>query len=219
MLKFILWPTNGIKRQQVEHIGMYNNLAFYALRDETDPYSLAFVEISDGYLVPALGINRCEQVAVQLGNNPLAYVTAWFNDNLNSDYKVSVGVAEYLNRLPEAIEHNNRIEAIERQQEQAKAAEEQRQREANERALREIRERELVKASQAFIAGKTVPAKDFVDLCKKHNVIIPLKTLGWCMKSLAHIKKDGYTCYHGSNKSTVIYNYVDKLLAAMGECV
>ena len=217
MLKFILWQTQGIKRQQVEHIGTYNNINFYALRGETDPYNYAYAEIADGYLIITLHINQCQESADQLAPDPLQHVITWFNNAINSEtHKASVGVAEYLGRLPEAQEHNNRIQLINDEQERINAEEEQKRREEVRRKLQEHREQELVKSEQTFRQGGNIPAKDFVDLCNKYSVSIPIKTLGWCNKSLAHIKKDGYTCYKGSNKSTVIYNYVDKLSAAMG---
>ena len=162
MLKTILWHTYGMKRQQVEHIGTYNSIEFYALRGETDEYDMAFAEVSEGYLLPALHINRCQHAADQLSPDPVDYITNWFNNSLKSDHAVSLGVAQYLNRLQEAIEHNNRIEAIEEQERQAKVAEEQRQREENTKALQAIRDKELQQAEQDFRQGESITSQDFV---------------------------------------------------------
>lgn len=220
MLKTILWHTYGMKRQQVEHIGTYNSIEFYALRGETDEYNMAFAEVSDGFLIPALYINRCQHAADQLAPDPLAYISNWFNNSLKSDHAVSLGVAQYLNRLQEAVEHNNRIEALEEQERQTRAAEEQRQKEENTKALQAIREKELQQAEQDFKQGKNIASQDFVDLCKRHGITIPLKTLGWCKKSLCQIRQDGYSYNPGKhNSSTVIYDYVDKSLAAIGSDV
>lgn len=215
MLKLILWPTKGIKKQQVQLIGTYHNICFYALHGKVDEYDFAYAEIANGVLLPVDWINRCQYAAEQLVPDPLQRVITWFNDSLASNDNMSIGVAEYLNRLPEAIEHNRKIDAIKAQLAQDKANTERQEQEANELMLQAKREGELARVAQEFVNGKLIKSRDFVDLCKDYDVVIPLKTLGWCYKSLKLISPSSCERKQGSNMSTVIFDYADKLLTAI----
>ncbi len=215
MLKLILWPLTGIKNQRVELIGAYHNICFYALRGKVDQYDLAFAEIADGVLIPAGWISRWRHAAEQLVPNPLQAVITLFNDSLVSNDTVSIGIAEYLNRLPEAMEHNRTIDGIKEQQERDNAVAEQQLREATERTLRANREKELMKVKHEFVNGEFIRANDFIALCCYYGVVIPPRTLGWCYKALHLVSRSNYVRKNGSNRSTSIMGYIGMLRAAI----
>ena len=52
-------------------------------------------------------------------------------------------------------------------------------------------EKQFKDAKELYIEGKEINSEQFVLLCKKSNIAIPLKTHGWINKNLVYIKNDG----------------------------
>ena len=94
-----------------------------------------------------------------------------------------------------------------------------RQREEQEKQRESERRYEAMidSAEQEFKEGKMILSDMFLALCKRYEIKIPIKTIGWCKSSLYSVSKKSYQRNSSKrNQSTVIFNYVEMLEKAVG---
>lgn len=196
---------SGIKNKQAIKITEYNNYNIYYLKEWGED-GLKFV-MFDGYLFP-VGFN-IEHVKKTLDNitDFKQTLIAQFKYTLRQCKSISLGLAQYLNRVDDAIKAKEKQKKREQEHEQQK----QEEQEKREQELKELYEKNLKEAEINFINGKKIHGSTFVDLCDKYNIKLPIRTRGWCLKTLTYIGINGYQYKKGGNASTVIYKYIDKL--------
>lgn len=195
---------SGIKNKQAIKITEHNNYEIYYLKEWGED-GLKFVKY-DGYLFP-VGFN-IEHAQKTLDNIPdfKQALIGQFEYTIRQCKNISMGLAQYLNRVDEAVKAK---------EEQEKIRQEQKEEELRQQRIKEAEEEILKQAKEKFKNGELIDAELFVKLCDKYNIKLPLKTRGWCLKTLVYISKDNYKYKKGGNTSTVIYNYVDKLMEVL----
>ena len=73
----------------------------------------------------------------------------------------------------------------------------------------------LDKVAEVFKGGQKISNKDFVALCDRYNVKLPIRTRGWALEALCLISTSSQVHNRGTRASSVIFNYVDELLKAI----
>lgn len=73
----------------------------------------------------------------------------------------------------------------------------------------------LDKVAEELKGGQKINNKDFVALCDRYNVKLPIRTRGWALESLYQISTSSQVHNRGTRASSVIFNYVDELLKAI----
>jgi hypothetical protein len=84
-----------------------------------------------------------------------------------------------------------------------------------EEELKQKEQQEIADGEQKFRNGDKITTEMFLKLCKKYNIAVPIKTIGWLNKSVYLVYDKGYECKRGSNKSTVIFSYIRTLKEAI----
>lgn len=159
--------------------------------------------------------SRIDNLKSQLENgfNIDSYMRTLFESQMSVvDKWVDLGVADYLNKRDEAESHNKVIRAArdaERQAEQEKRQAEQAEAERAAEAAEAALQMEIATAEENVRQNKRINAEQFMELCKKYNVEIPIKVKGWINKSLVSIDSNNYS--YSGNKSTTIFGYYEKL--------
>ena len=73
----------------------------------------------------------------------------------------------------------------------------------------------LDKVAEELKGGQKINNKDFVALCDRYNVKLPIRTRGWALEALCLISTSSQVHNRGTRASSVIFNYVDELLKAV----
>jgi hypothetical protein len=199
---------SGIKNHQMVELGQINNLKFYAERNKTEPYNILYVEIN-GHMLVAGNVIHMENIANKIKNEQMdlhKWIEDSFNEYLEKGQSAHLGYAEYLNRLPEALEHNKRLYELNKQ----KQAEKQKKRQEEEERLNELEQQAITGAGEQFKQGEAISGDLFLKLCDKHQIQLPLRTRGWIKKCLCEVDCDSYV-YRGKNGSTVVLKYAKML--------
>lgn len=201
----------GIKRKYFEFIKEVNGLKFYALKNQIKEYDKAFISVNN-YMIGICLINNIKNAAEQIIRDNInihEYIKNIFERDLNNNRIVSLGIAEYLNRLDEAKNHNKKI------QEQRKELEKEKQIQEGIKRLKEEEQHKqyLTEQSRKYIAGEEITGNVFYELCKQYNIEIPIRTAGWIKNNLVTIKyKDDCTDYtHYKNNSKKIHEVAHEL--------
>lgn len=119
---------------------------------------------------------------------------------------VSIGFAEYMGKLPEALEHNQKIE-----ERRAKTKQEfENKKIAKAQAEAEAQLDRLTKAEENVKNGQSITAHSFLLLCDKYQVQIPHRTKGWARENLLHISTESVR-HSGSKVSDRIFDIFAEL--------
>lgn len=203
----------GIQRKQVIAIDNYNSHKFYALRNAKDDYDFAYLEL-DNHLFPICSIINIDKAKETFKNKNLTEqdlkndIIKTFENQLREG-RVSLGLAEYLNRTDEALQAREKRQK-EYQEELEKMKQERIQKELEYQKELEESLKEKVKM---FKNGEKIGGRDFVDLCDKYEIKLPLRTRGWALNKLVEINENTYT--YNRTDSKVIFKYTKLLKDAI----
>ena len=202
---------SGIKKKQAIKITEHNNFEIYYIKSWGED-GLKFIKY-DNHLFPVgFNLERIKQHLEFITDIKQALINQ-FEYTLKRGEGVSTGLGQYLNRSDEVIKYKEEQEKIRLEEvKQDKIKEEERKQQEAE----EI-EKTLIEQAEKFKEGKSINNQHFIMLCDKYNIKLPIKTRGWCLKTLANISKERYQYRQGGNKSTVIYEYTDKLFEAISK--
>lgn len=225
--------SDGIQRKRMTFLKEVDGYRFYAIRNKTRNYDIAYVQINE-YVYPICSISRIDDAVQEIKNKNidlLKWIEDDFNKRMSNKMRVSIGVAEMLGRKEEAIEHNKILYEIrkkERQEENAKFVKEH-----NKVVINQIK-----KAEQAIINKQKVDniqitiykskyeynsTSLILHLMKIHGIDVPLKTQGWINNALADIfynaenDEYSYTYYSSSKNSEVFGKYLSVLISKIKE--
>jgi hypothetical protein len=129
--------SDGIHRKQMIFLKEINGYKFYAIKNKTQDYDNAYVQINE-YVYPICSISRIDDAVQEIKNKNIDLLK-WIEDDFNNRMSnkmqcVSIGVAEMLGRKEEAIEHNRILYEI------RKAENEQREKERQEENAKFVKE-------------------------------------------------------------------------------
>ena len=101
--------SDGICRKQMVFLKEVDGYRFYAIRNKTQNYDKAYVQINE-YVYPICSISRIDDAVQEIKDKNIDLLK-WIEDDFNKRMSnkmqgVSIGVAEMLGRKEEAIEHN-----------------------------------------------------------------------------------------------------------------
>lgn len=215
--------VSGIERKQMEFIKEYKGMKFYCLKGRKENYDFSYTELN-GYMLPITSIANIEKAVEDIQNKNMdlhKWIEDFFNNRINDDnYEcgISIGYAQYLNREDEAVAYNNII----KNKNQVKREEENKIREEKKKQKEEEEERQyqkyITEAEDKYMNSERITNGEFVDLCDRYKIKLPLRTRGWVLKSLCNIKySDDIGCsyqYRG-NASTVIGDYAEQLYKSL----
>ena len=206
---------SGIVRKQAEIVEEYKGVKIALLAEgNNNRYSL---HVKDNYYY-FLGYSDLESCRANIdslnGESMEAALLKFFEEGVkqNSPY-LSKGVAQFFEReedFKKVKEYNEKQDAEKTLIRQREEKEKQRESERRYEAM-------IDSAEQEFKEGKMILSEMFIALCKRHEIKIPIKTMGWCKSSLSCISKNSYQRNSKKlNPSTVIFNYVEMLEKAVG---
>jgi hypothetical protein len=191
--------NSGIENKQMVELKSVNGLNFFAQKSKQEPHDMLYVEIKDGYMFGVGNIYSLDSVADKLSEIDLhVEIEKMVNSCLETNRSVFLGYAEYLGRLPEALENNKKV--YERQQQKNAEREAEKARRAEEQRIQD--EKDLLEAREAFKQGEKIDSNMFLKLCDIHGIKIAIKTRGWIINSLNAISYNSYS--HYGNNSTKI---------------
>ncbi|PAV30234.1 hypothetical protein CIL05_07135 [Virgibacillus profundi] len=220
MIKKVVLTSSGIKNKQVIEHEKINDFQTYLLKDqlndlennydkeEQEQYKrhlLLLVEV-DKHLFTVCHLDQIEMIKQYDGNQILEMLISNFNKELSGNKAINWGMAQYLNKEDEF----NQVKENKRKENERYKLEQKQIREEKEKQHQKERDRELETSLNELLAGNKIDNYDFVDLCDKYSIKLPLRTRGWALKSLNEIGKDQYS--YGGNPSKVVFNYVEKLI-------
>lgn len=208
---------NDILNKQVEFIQEYKGFKFYTIQGKKECYDNAFVEIDNNFIISICRVDSIENESII---EPIQGIT----ENLISEYKNSLennklvngAIREYLfqtNRITieeneKALSHNILIlETKEKEREQKEIIKANKLKEKEEQ-----RQIELLEIERRFKNSEKIKSNDFIDLCNKYNINIPIKVIGWINSKASEI---GIDAYKASSKSTTIFKYAEILNQAI----
>lgn len=134
------------------------------------------------------------------------------NDGISC--RISNGASEFFGMVKEAEEARNMYAMIQA----GKDKEKQIKREAYELEQAIKKEQAYNEALNDYKSGKPVNAMDFVWICEKNNISIPLKTHGWLNKVCCSVYAKGSYSYdkNKGGKSQSIFELIKKVNKAVG---
>lgn len=177
---------SGIKNKQAIKITEHNNYEIYYLKEWGED-GLKFIMYDNYLFLVGFDIERVKQSLDHIIDIKQALI-AEFEQTLRQGRGISAGLGQYLNRT------ENVIKFKEEQKQKRIEEEKQREIEKKERKQREVEEIEkmLSEKAERFKNGHLISNEHFVMLCDKYNIKLPLRTRGWCLKTLVYISKDNY---------------------------
>lgn len=216
--KCVLW-VSGIVNKQIEKVDHHNGYDFFMLKEDirkNHEYGMIFLEYDNHYFHIS---NNRERIKEYLDANPnfslIEMVKNDFESQLEKGSHISKGYAEYLGRTEEAeqvaikFKEQKEIENMKKEEER-KQQELKRKNEEDER---------LKKVESVYVNGDKINADDFLTLCDKYYVDIPIRTRGWIINSLCDIGfNNGSTrCSYNGNKSNSIGKVAKNLYNSLTE--
>lgn len=201
----VVW-VGGIYEKEViatEHAGIYK---LYSERNDERP--MLYIEF-DGHLWPS--IDRMED-ALRLQPT----ITRQFiEDNWEvttsrwqHQFKIHLGLAEYLDKLEEGKALQAKLDEWRNERD----AEYKEKVAARRQAAIDAHEAALAQAAADLLANKEIAKDYFLELCKRHNIEMHLRTHGWIKSSLVSIGRNSYTSHSRSGK---IAGVRDRLIRAL----
>lgn len=209
MLGKCVHSVSGIENKQLVKVDHHNGFDFYMLRtdyEKNDGFQRIYFE-HDGYFFPiASGIERIKRYLDQNPSfNLLEWITADFEESLKTGERINKGYAQFLGREEEAKK------AVEAYKERKRIEQEKQEEERRKQELEKQKEEEkrLAQSENEFIEGEKITGEDFLKLCEKYNISLPVRTKGWAKENLISISKTSYRFY--GNESKTILDYAEKL--------
>jgi hypothetical protein len=213
-----------------------NGVELYTRRNDSEFNRTIYVNC-EGFMLAIGQHNRLEERLEWLAGlegGIKGEVERLFNECMADPRKwVDICFANILGRADEANEHNASIREAREQENKRRDAEREAQRiaeaqafEAEEQAAKAEYKQALKAAAYNFMNKNEVVNSDVLDgkslimqLFREHGITVPLKTQGWIIKSLSAVfyneNKDCWSYRYNGNQSTVFFDYLDKLLAAI----
>ena len=122
--------------------------------------------------------------------------------------------------------HNAPIREAREQENQQRDAEREAKRIAEEQAAKAEYEQAIKTAEYNLINKQEIVNSDvlgdkslIMQLFREHEIDVPLKTQGWIIRSLQsvfyNVDREDWSYYCSGSKSTVFFDYLDRLLAAV----
>lgn len=210
MLVKAVTACSGIIGKQANSIGNYKGVDIATCKDESTVYLL---QIKDNYyyMVGYSDVDRIHAIIDGLNDTLENTLLASFNAQIeNKSGFCSKGLAQFFNRVSD-------YEKVQQYREELAMARQQKQQE-QERQQKEQQEHEyntkLDQAKKSFVNNERITNDMFIELCKRNNIDLPIKTHGWCSKSLINIgvETDGDCVYrYYGRQSTVVHNIAKDL--------
>jgi len=204
--------VSGIETKQLVKVDHYKGFDFYKLRKNADTDWTMIYFYHDGHFFPIS--NNVDNIKNFLDNNSnfdmSAFIVSEFEESLKTGANVSKGYAQYLGREQEAQEAVRRFRERKEQEKAEREAEEA----ERERQRKIEHENAITAAEQEYMKGKKVSSEMFLELCKRHNITVPIRTKGWIKECLSEIScnDDGRVQYrYSGNKSNSIADIARRL--------
>lgn len=224
MIKNVVLFNSGIVRKQVEEFEQINDFKTYFLKEQLNDLhaihspeeqerfkkNLIVLAEVDNHLFHIGYFGQIEDIKKYNSEQIIKQLTEQFNEGLTQHKRVSLGMAQYLNREDEY----RRNEEFRKQQEQAKKLERQRLEEEKKQQEEQEYNKELDKAEIALLEGKAINNLLLLDLFDRHNITLPLRTRGWALNKLISVSQTNYRAYSNSTK---IFDYVEELVDKLKE--
>lgn len=209
-----LCSVSGIQRKQAEIVENYKGVNVVLLKEGQDIYALQIKESYYLYLGYA-NLTTCRSIIDRFEGEKLEDVAfrEFENGVAKNSRTLSLGLAQYFGRT----EDFNKVQDYNEAEDKSKAAERQRESEERQREAEKQRQELVNDAEERFKAGLEVNSEMFLELCKKHGIKVPIKTIGWCKKSMYSASKNSYRRNSSKNRqSTVIFDYIEQLEKKIG---
>lgn len=201
----------GIERKQVIKFEDYKGYEIYTLKEDVkQKYSMKYI-MYDSHLFPAVSdIEIIRQILNNINFNFKEHLIKTFDEQIKLKSNINMGFAEYLNRVEEAKE----VKTQQKKEWDLKDKERQLLKEKREQERIKQEQEAFQKAEEDFKNGEYIYGREFVDLCDKYNIKLPIRTRGWCLNSLTYVSNNHYG-YRGKHHSTVIMKYAKLLKEAV----
>lgn len=224
MLKKVVLFTSGIINKKVVHNERISDFETYFLLEDISGFKKSytqeeqerykkhlnlFVELDD-HLFPICSQGQGVKLWDYTSDSLLSMQRKSFNNAVLTGGRISRGVAQYLGREEEYYKALER----EKQKRDNDSIERKRIMEEEERQRQMEHNKELKQASLVFLKGGDITGDNFLSLCDKLEVKLPIRTRGWVIKNLDIVSKNSYSA---NTRSTVIFDYVRKLEEALLE--
>ena len=196
----------GIENKQVEKFEQVNDMELYVLKGRTEPHHALYIKLDDEkHLFLACNISHINNLKDYDMSRINKHIIEHFNKSIENKYRTSLGIGQYLGRESEVLEVRKYQHEIAKKEAEQKEIERQRK----EQEQRKIEMKYLQEQEEIFKQGEKIDGDDFVKLCDKYEIKLPLRTKGWAMDSLCSISYKSYS-YCG-NPSKVIMTYAEML--------
>jgi len=205
-----------------------NGFKLYTLNKAGDTFQTLYI-LCEGYMVEMNGGNGFDETIkwlTGLENGIKGEIERRFNESMTDPIRIAdIGFANVLGRYDEAMQHNKPIYEARKLEYQKADAEREARRIAEETADKEKYEQAVQTAENRILNKKTVDNDKINDkslimqLFRKHEIAVPLKTQGWIIHSLDDMyyseKRSRWSYHYTGNDSMVFYNYLDKLVSSV----
>ena len=178
MIGLALEFKGRVRRRFVE-LCKINDMTCYMQENKTESYDRVFVDIGNKNMYYVCFRDRMELLKSYTRQGIIDHAKNHVvSSSRTKDCKISLGVAEFFNVREQAEMHNAGVEEFIRKKEIAEYEERKRKKEEEDR-LKALRwEKRLDSAEERYKEGGTIDTEEFLGLCKRHHVDIPLRTLG-----------------------------------------
>ncbi|MDD3906447.1 MAG: hypothetical protein PHS46_08025 [Candidatus Omnitrophica bacterium] len=203
---------DGIVTLEMVPVGSYKGYEFFKLKKDRDVYATKYL-LHDEHFFPVMSVHddkfMDEMKRYIDGNFPeMRQALMEAKEKTLTGPRPIMGMADYLGRREETLQHIAQLhEDWKRQDEERLAKAEAKKKEDEKQARKALRN-----AEKTFSRGDKISGDAFVSLCDKYGVVLPLRTRGWCMRSLITISPDSYKGYGRSN---AVFRYAGKLKDAI----
>lgn len=205
MLAKCVLHNSGIVNKQAVKIMDYNGYEIFYLKEWGED-GLKFVMFDNHLFSIAFDIERVKMVLDNIKDFKQFLIND-FEYSIQNLNRINMGLAQYLNRVDEAVEAKNK----KKKQEEAIKQQIEKDRQEKERQEKLEQEKLLKQAEKDFINGEHIKIDLFLQLCDKYNLKLPAKTRSWCKKWLISISENQYLVRQKCSQSTVIFNYTKEL--------
>ena len=207
----------------------HDSVELFTLNSQKGQFRQVFVQC-EGYMLGIGQHHTLEDITKRLKgleNGVKGEVERLFNESIaDPDRWADSGFANILGRTDEATTHNAPIREARRLDNEQRDAEYESKRIAEEQAVKAEYEKAIITAENALMDKKEVKNTELhsgksliMQLFREHESAVPLKTQGWIINSLCALfynnDKDSWSYRYNGNPSTVFFDYLKRLLAAV----
>lgn len=218
MIGLALEFKGRVRRRFVE-ICRINDMNCYMLENKTENYDRVFVDIGNKNMYFVCFRDRIEELNKFSRKGIIDHAKDYVvKCSRTKDCKINLGIAEFFNVGRQAEMHNSEVEKFIREKEMIEYKERKRQEEERKRLQAIKWENRLDSAEKVYKEGGYIDREEFLGLCKRHQIDIPIRTLGAINKYVEGVSNQCVQFY-GCKESSLGGTYkVNENLAIILNC-